>query len=279
MKSVVEYINQKPMIKRAETFCSLALNNNKLPDNIPSFNQLLKNMDNIVKKEHPKVTSGALSNCHGDWYEWIIAILANNYYLEEGSKYLILQLPNIRQFDVSTLYQDKLFSYIKDLRTKISQNSNVNLISSNPDFVIIDTENIDLNGFSIEKIEHITPDKISNLEKLYTFFTGKCEFENIVGYLSVKTSLRPDRRLQISHEGSLMKALYVHLQTREWIINPRGLVYYAAATAISDADRAGLKTVATHSITNVQNKPEAAVDEVYKIDSIEDAHKAFKDIM
>jgi len=276
MKSIVEYNSGKARIKRAETFCSLL--NGKIPNNV-CFNALLKNMDSIIRAEHSSVTREALSNCHGDWYEWIIAILANNYAIEKGNGVLLLQLPNINQFDVSSLYEEKLFNYIKDLRYKVSESSKVNLISSNPDFVIIDTNKIDISTANIKLIDDITPDTISNLERLYGFFEGKCSFECIVGYLSVKTSLRPDRRLQISHEGSLMKALYVHLQTREWIIKPKGLFYYAASASVSAADRTGLKTVATHSITNVQSLPEAAVNEVYKLNTISDAYNMFSEII
>jgi Cfr10I/Bse634I restriction endonuclease len=75
-----------------------------------------------------------------------------------------------------------------------------------------------------------------------------------------------------------MKATYIHLQTREWIINPRGLKYYAAASVVGDADRDALKTVATHSITNVQSLPQAAVDEVFEINTVEQAHIAFGEI-
>jgi len=53
-----------------------------------------------------------------------------------------------------------------------------------------------------------------------------------------------------------MKAIYTHLQTREWIINLKGLKYYAFSTKISDKN--ALKTVATHSITTVSSLPQAA---------------------
>ena len=107
----------------------------------------------------------------------------------------------------------------------------------------------------------------------------KCNFEQLVGYISVKTSLRPDRRLQLAHEGSLMKALYVHLQTREWIIEPAGLKYYAISRKVSNADRKALKTVATHSITTVQSKPQSAVDEVFEINSLQDISVLMNDII
>jgi hypothetical protein len=85
--------------------------------------------------------------------------------------------------------------------------------------------------------------------------------------------------LQLSHEGSLMKAMYVHLQTRDWIINTKGLRYYGAATHVSDADRRGLRTVATHSIINVQSVPQAAVDDVFTINSNADTDKVFNLIL
>jgi len=130
-----------------------------------------------------------------------------------------------------------------------------------------------------ERIENIDGTIISMISKAYREFEGVCGFEHIVGYLSVKTSLRPDRRLQIPHEGSLMKAIYTHLQTRKWIISPKGLKYYASATSIGDADITALKTVATHSITTVQNIPQPAVDEVFQIDSITDAMEVYESIL
>ncbi|WP_354625312.1 Cfr10I/Bse634I family restriction endonuclease [Psychromonas sp. MME2] len=136
-----------------------------------------------------------------------------------------------------------------------------------------------LDGEFQKSISGFTPDSIDKLEKSYQHFIGKCSFENISGYLSVKTTFRPDCRLQLSHEGSLMKATYVHLQTRDWVINPKGLKYYGAATKISDADRRGLRTVATHSILDVQATPQAAVDEVFTINSNSNCDDAFKIIL
>lgn len=274
MPPVVEYIDGIPRIKRSETFCSIL--NNTLPGDSIFFDQLLATIDNSIKSSHPKVKTGALSNCHGDWYEWLISLLANNYLIKKQSSYLLLQLPNISQFDVSALYEQKLFEHIIDLRSKIASGSNVSLITSNPDFVIIDTKGINLGGFSSKIIATFYPQTIKEIQDRYQFFINKCSFENIVGYLSVKTSLRPDRRLQISHEGSLMKALYVHLQTREWVIKPKGLKYYAASTKVSPADKRGLKTVATHSITNVQSTPETAVDKVFEVNSNNQAIDMFQ---
>jgi len=58
------------------------------------------------------------------------------------------------------------------------------------------------------------------------------------------------------HESSLMKALYMHLQTRQWILKPRGLRYYAIAPEVSDADRAALRTVARLDLYSCGSRPE-----------------------
>jgi len=158
--------------------------------------------------------------------------------------------------------------------------SKVELITSNPDFVIIDTDSFDeLPAIFSQPITSITPDTLTMIEHAYADFIGTCSFKNIVGYLSVKTSLRPDRRLQIAHEGSLMKALYAHIQTREWIISPKGLKYYAMSMALNNSDKRALKTVATHSILTVNSLPEAAVNEAFMVNSSKTAIKSFKEIM
>lgn len=269
--------NQKPSIRRADAFCEI-LSGQLIPDG-EAYGEVLNRFDHEIKQVEPDVTQGALNNCHGDWYEWMLAISAWNYRIANNRRRLLLLLPNIRGFDLAALYSESLFGYITDLRQKVVEHSDVQLITSNPDFVIIDPEGMDENSVFDRPITDITPRTIELLEGAYEYFKGACRLDNIVGYLSVKTSFRPDRRLQLSHEGSLMKATYVHLQTRDWIMNPKGLKYYGAATAVSDADLQGLRTVATHSITNVQSEPQAAVDEVFTINSNEDANGAYEVIL
>lgn len=221
MPPVVDYVKGKPQIKRVETFCSV-LNGDSIP-NDKLYSEVLSDIDKLIKTKHPQVKTGALSNCHGDWYEWILAQQAWNYRVSNNKNIILLLLPNVSGFDVAELYQDKLYDYICDLRQKVGESANVKLITSNPDFVLIDTSNMELSPEFNQEIDEFTPKTISFLEKAYREFIRKCSFTDVVGYLSVKTTFRPDRRLQLSHEGSLMKALYAHLQTRDWIINTKGI--------------------------------------------------------
>jgi hypothetical protein len=252
---------------------------NIIPEPDKSFKEILDYFDKEIKLFDPSVTSSALSNAHGDWYEWLLAIAAWNYCVENETANLALLTPNILQFTIATLYVEKLYKLIVDLREKVHLTSSVQLISSNPDFVIIDRTLVNKIIPKLEKISTIDESVIELIDNAYFKFIGHCEFDDIIGYMSVKSSLRPDRRLQIPHEGSLMKALYTHLQTREWIIDPKGIKYYAMSIEVKPADREALKTVATHSITTVHSKPQAAVDEVFQVDSMQQAQLAFQQIL
>jgi hypothetical protein len=253
--------------------------NGRLPSGDTQIDSLFKDFDKAIFDRESSVTREALSNVHGDWYEWLLAISAWNHFVDNENTNLAILMPNISQFDVVRLYKTDLFDLIEDLREKVQSISKVKLITSNPDFVIIDGKLAREKISSSTKIEDFTIETLYQLENYYSNFVHLCDFTQIIGFASVKTSFRPDRRLQIPHEGSLMKALYTHLQTRKWIINPAGLKYYAIATKINNADKEALKTVATHSITTVSSLPQAAVDDVFEINSLNQAHLVFQQIL
>lgn len=243
-----------------------------------TFTEVLSKVSTAIQKKHPEVTNNALSNTRGAWYEWLLAASAWNWHLNHSSHLAVL-LPNMTQFDIADLYEPRLRGFIQDLRTKVTTHTSVKLVTSNPDFVIVDTREMDLGSDLPLLITHFDRGRLDALDQLYRRLVGKCTFSNLIGYISVKSSLRPDRRLQIPHEGSLMKAIYAHLQTRDWVINPPGLRYYAVSSAISEADREALKTVATHSITTVNELPKAAVDAVFQINSEAEAVATWKSIL
>lgn len=267
----------KPQILKREAL--VQIRNGVLPGHNESYTGVLHDLDTNIRAVEPSVSTGALSNSHGDWYEWLLATAAWNVAAANPHHNLAVLLPNKLALDLASLYVPNLHDKIVDLKKKVEDSSTVQLISSNPDFIIIKRALAERAFGPITPITSLNEADIEKLSSVYRTLSGQCEFEDIVGYLSVKTSLRPDRRLQISHEGSLMKAIYVHLQTREWIINPPGLKYFAMATIVGEPDKASLKTVATHSITTVSSTPEPAVDEVFEVNSPHAAQIAFDTIL
>ncbi len=225
---------------------------------VSSFGEIIDFAESLVRSEYPDVSRGALSNVRGSWYEWLLAIGALEFCYEHIDAYYLVLLPNISQYDCARLYVEKIHDYIQDLRTKVDESADVKLITSNPDFVIVDNS-LQMNMPQIIS-GSVTAKMIEQIDQVYLQLEHRCQLDQIKGYVAVKLSLRPDRRLQIAHEGSLMKALYRHVQTREWIIDAPGIKYYAVTSKATDADKNALKTVATHSITDVGSKPKAAVD-------------------
>jgi hypothetical protein len=215
------------------------------------------------------VSQQAVNNVKGEWYEWLIAICAWNYRVSQNpAAYLALKLPSVAEFEVSRLYEPQLYGYIADLRQKVEVAAQVSLVTSNPDFVLLRHEADRLPVRLVNPIAQIDEEILTTLDSAYQLFIDHCSFRQIIGYASVKASLRPDRRLQMPHEGSLMKALYMHLQTRLWILRPPGLRYFGIAPQVGEADREALRTVATPSIVSVQMVPERAVDALHTVDSI-----------
>lgn len=243
-----------------------------------SFAALILALDNAAKpllsaERDVRSVNSALAKMHGDWFEWLLCWIAEDVERASNGPHTAVRLPNVSQFDCARLYHEKLAGMLERLRSEV-QRSNVELITSNPDFVLIrksrerSTADPNISGASIDR--WVTR---------YREFINQCSFEDITGYLAAKYTLRPDRRLQMAHEGSLMKALYVHLQTRLWITEPAGLRFYAVSSRVGPADRIGLRTVATHSITSVASRPQAAVDAVFETPTIGDARRMFIEIL
>lgn len=270
MSGIITYKNGKPTVKVAECFTHVF---KSVPSQGWDYDDALNTIVNTVLAADKKIKTGALSNTRGQWFEWMVSIDSYNRWLTSDDNFLILNLPNVSRFDSASLYTKEIYGFVQDLRNKLDNVLDINLITSNPDFVIIDTTNL-RNKFSLPKITKIDSSTIEAIDCLYRQIIHSCELDDVVGYLSLKTSLRPDRRLQIAHEGSLTKAIYVHLQTRGWIMEPRGIKYFGASLSMSQADIKGLKTVATHSITTVMSKPEKAVDELFQIRSRDDLYLA-----
>ena len=80
----------------------------RIPDKNKSINELIDEFDKLVLKADSSITKDALNNVHGDWYEWLLAIEAWNYCAEHKDAHLPLLTPNITQFDVARIYNDKL---------------------------------------------------------------------------------------------------------------------------------------------------------------------------
>ena len=231
------------------------------PLSLMSFEDVLLKCESLVRCEFSPA-SQAINNVRGNWYEWLFTIGFISFFKKNINlkPRFLLPLPNVKGFDVYQLYVPEVYKFIVDLRKK-TEDRGVSLVSSNPDYAILEYDE----SFILPQISIIDSNLINVVDNTFKYFIGRCNFDQVYGFASVKTSLRPDRRLQLAHEGALSKAFYEHLKGRMWEINARGLKYYGCSMEAGSADHSALRTVATHSILSVNSKPEPAVDALFRV--------------
>lgn len=227
-----------------------------------NYQDFLSSCVALAQAKYPHATQNAKNNARGAWYAWVLAIEAIRFNTSNIYSNYLIKLPNITQFDSTSLYKPDLCSLISDFKDKLSVIGNVNLVTSNPDYVIV-SRSIETTLPTIPAV--LTGLNLDSIDLWYRGFINQCKLDDIIGYVGAKVSVRPDRRIQLLHEGSLSKAIYAHLQTRQWIIDARGIKYYAVSIRFNVADKKGLRSVATHSIASAALKPEPAVDDVVSV--------------
>lgn len=237
-----------------------------------SIAMIMKVLDATAARLYSDVSQPALSNCHGDWFEWVLSLVLDDVSRVMASCLQPVRLPDAHRFDWTQLYNERIRNLLIDLREEIRATAGVELISSNPDFVLIDPRKLTTSVSCLHKPTDIES-CLQSLNRRFEAYVGAVDFGGIAGFVSAKYSLRPDRRLQLPHEGSLVKAMHLHLQTRLWVRNAPPLRFIAVVGSAKDCDLEALKTVATHSVTSILFPPERSVDEVVEVKTIGDAQE------
>lgn len=251
------------------------------------FTDILDVIENDVKSYCQKNSlilpvQGAFNNCRGRWYEWLFMVYMWNYFVNVGSTIRPLPLPNSNHFPFTRLYNDELYGYLEDLEQKLLTNHKVRLVTSSPDYVLIDIAETTLTDPSLNSqfdLNNFDDKTKSYLDEIYKSFIGLCSLNTIRGFISIKTSVRSDRRFQWLHEGNMAKSLYQHLRTRKWDIEAKGLKFYGFTSEMRPADENALMTATTHTIASIGLKPERSVDKPYLILSKTNLESALREIV
>mgnify|MGYP000903474565 CR=1 FL=1 len=243
-----------------------------------NISEILDELEQTVRqaassKGFPAPDANAFSNVRGAWFEIILAACAWEFARQQRSRLDlgIVKMPNIRVFDFTKLLIPETQQLLKDLETSLlSQNEPVRLVTSNPDLLFIVGRGFASDERFEKPINNLSVENITHLMNSYIHLEGKCRYDSILAGLGLKTSLRPDRRLQLVHEGNILKSVFNHLRLRYW--NPHhAFSYFGATTAtIGPADLEALETAATHSILQVTSIPERAVDMLFSLKTTSD---------
>lgn len=229
----------------------------------------------------PAISKDAFSNVRGSWFEFMVTVALWNARIANPQFHscLILKLPNISTLDYIDLFEPEAKQMLHGLRQSLA-GKQVNLITSNPDILCVrNLDGLKTTTQCLTIFNSYSSACSVAIKNAYTAIVGHCRYNSIEFGMALKLSIRPDRRLQMSHEGSVVKALNAHLQTRFW--DPSHQVRYYAATGETPgpADIEALKTAATHSITDVHVRPVPAVDRIFLINKLNEVDGILGEIM
>jgi len=277
-------IPQKTNLHRQN--CLVAAFSSQLPPDNIRIEEIMQAMESAInqacaQKGLPAVNANAFNNARGSWFELLATITLWNLRVDtpESHSSVLLRLPNVGTLKFIDLFEPRARAMLNDLETSLSLKG-VNLVTSNPDIICV--SNLQDMDSTIEfqtKFLNASQDCISTVTKAYTKIVGKCKYNSIRFGLALKSSTRPDRRLQIPHEGSILKAINAHLQTRFWDASHNVYYYAATSSPIKKADTEAFKTAATHSITDVNVKPMPAVDKSFYFATLSDVKAMFEECM
>lgn len=280
MELVYKRADGKPGIQSKNSFVMTA------PSALHHFNNFDDIIDDICKSvtdygntKKMRVGSQNFRNARGRWFEWLLNYLVWDFFASSNSTLRMINLPNADKFECTNLYLPKYSEHIGDLKKKL-QVQDIELVTSNPDFVLIDTANLDIDIDQIFDVNNPQIEDLDFFDNFYNKFIGKCDLNDLQGYVSVKTSTRSDRRFQWLHEGNLAKSLHLHIRTREWLTTVRSLKFFCMSYDLKPKDVTALKTATTHTIASIGLKPEKSVDNAFKVinsDELNDALQVMVD--
>lgn len=204
-----------------------------LPDINSTFKGLIKDLDDKTRDLYKKVkhdrktvrppTTSSLRNCHGVWTEHIFDVAAWNALSElnkkrtDGKCFVYVKLPNRRdsagEAAGETIFWTSLLDEVPYNRIVEKKRTlgGAKLESSNPDAVILclDKTECGQDWDPSKPVKNISISTQTMIERLFRLCRGKVkESGQIVAFLSVKSSTRPDRRYQFILEGNSSKGLY-----------------------------------------------------------------------
>ncbi len=222
--------------------------------------------------------TGGLRNSRGEWLENILSVIFRNVSREfDDGNPVIVKLPNAAQLRFLELYEPRANRYLEELFVSLRERG-IEMTMSNPDFVCVTNLPAEIAG-NLRNPMYMNAESITNMDQAYQALRGHCTANSIPFVLTVKTSVRPDRRYQIVHEANVVKSLVAHLAGRFWRRDLYTAFYAMIASNVSASDREVLRNPATYSLVQVSWNPVALVDQVFQIGSVEGVQNTIRELL
>lgn len=246
-------------------------------NNLPlqgSISWLLKKLEDHVKavatEKYGVSLGNGVNNARGRWLEMALQVLFWNVCLSyDKGKTMVMKLPDASELQFRDLYEPQAKRYLDELFMSLEKRG-LDMQMSNPDFLCV----TDLpEGLVGPKPVTVSLNTLQQLDNFYKKVVGKCQATSIPFALTVKSSLRSDRRYQVVHEANVVKSLVAHLGGRFWNSELYTGFYAMVASNVSIPDKKALSNPATHTLVQVNWEPVPLIDEVYSINQTDGVKK------
>lgn len=167
------------------------------------INQVSEEIKKIVIKTSTEIygsqpSSGSLNNCKGRWNEFSFLYSSHISILNQRQDLYLVKMGGESSIKFWELYTPSSRKNFEIFLGNLSQKG-VALRCSTPDFTLINRDLIrSLNFFDANL-------SFDYLNTLYKSLINQCEPNDIIAFISIKTSNRPDRRYQILYEANITK--------------------------------------------------------------------------
>lgn len=221
---------------------------------------------------------GGLRNVRGGWFEDILGLTFWNVAAEVSRGHTaIVKLPNANQLSFHHLFEPRSRNYLEELFASL-ESDNIAMEMSNPDFLCVTDLPREIAKYFSDNLT-LSADTIEVLSNAYQQVIGQCHATTVPFVLTVKTSIRPDRRYQVVHEANVVKTLMAHLSGRFWNKDLYSAFYAMVAGRVTGSDRQVLRNPATYSLVQVNWQPVALVDDVFQIETLQQVRDIIQELL
>jgi Cfr10I/Bse634I restriction endonuclease len=168
----------------------------------------------VIKKYSKPLTQGSRNNCRGTWHELAFIMEAHRSILQSTENLYLVKMGSETSIKFWEIYQkESRQKYDLLLNMFKKREEQIFIRCSTPDFVVISRDIIqDSSSYNI--LQNPSP-PLKEINELYKVIKNKCLPHQVKGFISLKTSNRPDRRYQILLEANVTKFASRYIHERE----------------------------------------------------------------